>query len=102
MSLVREGAAGETRDLSEGGMGLLSSVRLERGSEVEVEVELLGGPKTDPAKLRTMAKVMWSAETDSGAHLAGLQFDGPSEEALERLRRFLDSVDDDEPSSDEG
>jgi c-di-GMP-binding flagellar brake protein YcgR len=80
---------GETRDVSEGGMGLVSSERLERGAKVSVEV-LVDGPKAgDPKTIKTMATVMWSAETDTGAYTAGLKFDGPSPEALVRLQRFL-------------
>ncbi len=78
----------ETQDLSEGGMGIVTSENLERGSVIEV---LLGGEGA-PEKIagfKTMAKVMWSAETDSGSFTAGLMFDGPDPEALERLRKFL-------------
>jgi c-di-GMP-binding flagellar brake protein YcgR len=84
---------GETRDVSEGGVGVVSSEKLEEGAQVAVEVMLDWPQAEDPASLQTMATVMWSAETDTGAYVAGLQFDGPSEEALERLRRFLASVD---------
>jgi len=84
---------GEQRDVSEGGVGVVSSEQLEEGAQVAIEVMLDLPQAEDPAALQTMATVMWSAETDTGAYVAGLQFDGPSEEALERLQRFLASID---------
>jgi c-di-GMP-binding flagellar brake protein YcgR len=84
---------GETRDVSEGGVGVVSAQKLERGAQVDVEVMLDLPTAENPSSLRTMATVMWSAETDTGAYVAGLQFDGPSEADIERLRRFLASVD---------
>jgi hypothetical protein len=89
------GQEGATQDLSEGGMGIVVSEKIEQGSVIEV---LLGGEGApdDLTGLKTMAKVMWSAETDSGAYTAGLMFDGPSPEALDRLRKFLKEHDGDE------
>jgi hypothetical protein len=79
------GKAASTQDLSEGGMGILLSEKMERGTTLEV---MIGG-STEGAGIKTMATVMWSAETDSGAFTAGLKFDGPSPEALARLREFI-------------
>jgi c-di-GMP-binding flagellar brake protein YcgR len=81
-----DGARGETRDISEGGLGLVVKKPLERGSSVEIELVLNEGAG---ASVKTMATVMWSAAADTGAHVAGLRFDGPSPEALERLKKFL-------------
>lgn len=87
----------ETRDVSEGGVGLVTGKKLERGSQVSIEVLLGGAPQaSSPAAIKTMATVMWSAETDTGAYTAGLKFDGASVEAIERLRRFLAATGEDE------
>jgi c-di-GMP-binding flagellar brake protein YcgR len=92
-----EGAqSGETRDVSEGGLGLVTGKKLERGSQVSIEVLLGGAPASAPGAIKTMATVMWSAETDTGAYTAGLKFDGASAEAVERLRRFLAATGEDE------
>ena len=89
--------SGETRDVSEGGLGLVTGKRLERGSQISIEVLLGGAPQaSSPSGIKTMATVMWSAETDTGAYTAGLKFDEASAEAIERLRRFLDSNSEDE------
>ncbi len=76
-------------------MGIVVSEKIERGSVIEV---LLGGEGAggELTGFKTMAKVMWSAETDSGAYSAGLMFDGPSPEALDRLRKFLAEHEDEE------
>jgi hypothetical protein len=86
---------GSTQDLSEGGMGVVVSQKIEQGSVIEVLLGGEGAPE-DLAGVKTMAKVMWSAETDSGAYTAGLMFDGPSPDALDRLRKFLKDHEDDE------
>lgn len=83
---------GQTVDLSEGGVGVLSTERLEEGSEVAIEVMLDLAQAEDLSSLKTMAKVMWSAQTDTGAYVAGLQFNGPNEDSIARLRRFLATV----------
>jgi c-di-GMP-binding flagellar brake protein YcgR len=84
---LQDGEEASTQDLSEGGMGIVLSRKMERGTMLEV---LIGGiGPSDPAAIKTMATVMWSAETDTGAYTAGLKFDGPSPDALERLRKFL-------------
>ena len=87
----------ETTDISESGAGLLSNIQLKHGDKVEVEVLLAPSAAADPQKsITTMATVMWSAESDSGGYTSGLKFDGPSPEAMQRLRRFLDSQGDSE------
>jgi hypothetical protein len=68
-------------------MGIVVSQKMERGATVEVMIGS-AGPDTEGG-IKTMATVMWSAETDSGAYTAGLKFDGPSADAMERLKKFL-------------
>lgn len=89
-----DGAEASTQDLSEGGMGIVLGKKVERGTTLEV---MIGGAGVEGAEgIKTMATVMWSAETDTGAYTAGLKFDGPSPDALARLRQFLK----DQPADD--
>lgn len=95
--------SGATKDVSEGGAAVVVDQALAQGDRIEVELLLaaaIASPSTSDAeakttappetgRVKTMATVMWSAETDSGAFTAGIQFDGPSAGALERLRRFV-------------
>jgi len=87
-----DGAEGSTQDLSMGGMGIVLSQKMERGTTLEVSI----GGADDQTGIKTMATVMWSAETDTGAYTAGLKFDGPSPEALDRLKKFLKEQPDEE------
>jgi hypothetical protein len=79
----------EMRDVSESGAGLVTDRQLKRGDQIEVELRLAIPDVEGPETVKTMAEVMWSAETDTGAYAAGLKFKGPSPEALARLKRFL-------------
>jgi c-di-GMP-binding flagellar brake protein YcgR len=80
-----------TRDLSEGGVAVVVSSELRAGDKLPIEVLLDEAIAERAASMRSMATVMWSAATDTGAYVAGLRFDGPSPDALDRLRRFLSS-----------
>ena len=86
-----EGASeGATRDLSEGGIAVVVTAPLAAGDKMPIEVLLDEAVAERAAAMRSMATVMWSAATDTGAYVVGLRFDGPSPEALDRLRKFLD------------
>jgi len=85
------GGEGSTRDLSESGIGLVSSEKLVAGQKLEIEVLLEAAEEERDGPLKTTATVMWSAATDTGAYSAGLQIEGASPEAVERLRKFLEA-----------
>ncbi len=86
-----DGIEGTTQDLSEGGMGVVVSSAVEKGKTLEIFIDV--PHDLEGKQIKTMATVMWSAQTDSGAYVAGLKFDGPSPDSMARLRKFLDSQD---------
>lgn len=86
-----DGIEGTTQDLSEGGMGVVVTGAVEKGRSLEILIDVPASAAGE--QIKTMATVMWSAQTDSGAYVAGLKFDGPSPDSMARLRKFLDSQD---------
>ncbi len=83
---------GATQNVSEGGVAITVGRGLEAGGRVEVELPPVDGEAgTDPVK--TMATVMWSEETDSGAFRVGLRFDPGSPHTQEHLRRLVNKLD---------
>jgi c-di-GMP-binding flagellar brake protein YcgR len=63
--------SGITRDLSEGGVGVVLDKYLPQGTIIKVKFNLLENGKEIP--IETVAKVVWCKEAEGG-YLAGLQF----------------------------
>jgi c-di-GMP-binding flagellar brake protein YcgR len=81
----------ETRDISVGGVSVLSSEALVEGSSVALSLILTQDGIEDPREepLETRATVMWSAATESGATMVGLRFVQLSPEQRAHLERML-------------
>jgi len=83
--------AGETRDLSEGGVSVILHEPLAEQSTVELSLLLtqdgIEDPHEDPFEGK--ASVMWAAPTDGGDAMMGLRFTQVQPDQLRRLQRFL-------------
>lgn len=85
----------KVRDLSEGGAGLMLRKPIPEDIEVEVFIVLAEDGIADPTQppLECRAKVMWSAEQETGQVAAGIRFVELDESAKLRVRWFLAQLD---------
>jgi hypothetical protein len=86
--------AAATKNISEGGVGVMLDEELEDGAEVSVVLFLTEDGIQDPDELpfEAQASVAWAAPSDSGMCIAGLRFRGVGVEQAARLTRFLAAV----------
>lgn len=77
---------GHTKDISEGGVCLLSENALEKGKIVKLTFLLPGGE----TEIQASGKVEWSREVSDHFYESGLSFWDTEDEAKEGIRRFFE------------
>src|SRR5580765_8427803 len=79
-----------TRDLSEGGAGLVAERSLEEGEEVALGLFLvLDDVETDTPPLWVKGRVAWTGESDDGRYTAGVRFEVITPEQTTWLKQIL-------------
>ncbi len=68
--LMPEAGAGETKDLSDGGLCIVVDKDLPRGTILELDFDV---PGNEPVKIKASAEVIWQKKTDKG-YITGLEF----------------------------
>ena len=82
-----------TRDLSEGGAGLIPDRPLKEGEELALGFFLvLDGVETETPPLWVKARVAWSGESDDGHFTAGVRFLVITDEQRAWLRQVLNQM----------
>lgn len=82
-----------TRDLSEGGAGLVTDRALIEGEEIALGLFLVVDDVEEHIPpLWVVARVAWSAEKDHGEHSAGVRFQVITDEQKQWLRQILSSL----------
>jgi c-di-GMP-binding flagellar brake protein YcgR len=93
--------AGETRDVSEGGVAVILHEALAEQSTIDVTLLLtqdgIEDANEDPFECR--ASVMWAAPTEDGQAMMGLRFTQVKPDQLVRLQRFLEMLPPSAPAS---
>jgi c-di-GMP-binding flagellar brake protein YcgR len=90
--LMLEGdtCAGETRDISMGGVSVSVDREIKENSSVELALILTQDGIEEP--FETKADVMWNAPSDSGSWMIGLRFSGLGKAHADQLQRFIDAL----------
>lgn len=83
-----------TKDVSSGGVSLLTDAALAEGQKIVVVLFLTQDGIEDPDEepFEAHATVMWSAERDKGAFTSGVRFDKVSTAQTKHLQRFLTAL----------
>jgi c-di-GMP-binding flagellar brake protein YcgR len=82
-----------TRDLSEGGAGLIPERPLKEGEELALGFFLvLDGVETETPPLWVKGRVAWSGESDDGHFTAGVRFLVITDEQRTWLRQILNQM----------
>jgi c-di-GMP-binding flagellar brake protein YcgR len=83
--------AGETRDVSEGGVAVILHEALPEQTTIDVMLLLTQDGVEDPHEdpFESKASVMWAAPTEDGQAMMGLRFTQVKPDQLKRLQRFL-------------
>jgi c-di-GMP-binding flagellar brake protein YcgR len=83
--------AGETRDLSEGGVAVILHEALDEQSTIDLTLLLTQDGVEDPHEdpFEGKASVMWAAPTEDGQSMMGLRFTQVQPDQLKRLQGFL-------------
>ena len=83
--------AGETRDVSAGGVSVMLNAVLTEGGKVELSLILTQDGIEDPDEepFETRASVMWCAGLEDGVAMSGLRFTDVTPAQRQRLERFL-------------
>jgi c-di-GMP-binding flagellar brake protein YcgR len=86
--------AGETRDISMGGVSVSLDRELKENSSVELALILTQDGIEDPDEepFETKADVMWNAPSDSGAWMIGLRFANLGKDNQDQLQRFIEAL----------
>ena len=86
--------AGETRDISMGGVSVSLDRQIEEKSSVELALILTQDGIEDPDEepFETKADVMWNAPSDSGSWMIGLRFANLNKANQGQLQRFIDAL----------
>jgi c-di-GMP-binding flagellar brake protein YcgR len=86
-----ETLAGETRDVSAGGVSVMLNAVLPEGASVELLLILTEDGIEDPDEepFETRASVMWCAGLENGVAMSGLRFADVVPAQRKRLERFL-------------
>lgn len=94
VEIAGETVSAQTRDISRGGVALLTRDPLDEGAELDITLLLtqdgIEDPNEDP--FATRASVIWAAPSDEGTCIAGLRFGELAEDQQAHLQRFLDAV----------
>jgi hypothetical protein len=85
---------GTSRDVSQGGVSVLTDARLREGGSIMITLILTedGIESAHAEALCTRATVMWAAPTDSGETMAGLRFEGLGVSGTRTLAHLLSSL----------
>ena len=84
-----------TRDLSEGGAGIVSDRPLAEGEEIALGLFLVvDDVEEHMPPLWVKGHVVWSGDLDQGAHIAGVRFDVISDEQKLWLGKVLSHLSD--------
>jgi c-di-GMP-binding flagellar brake protein YcgR len=85
-----------TRDISKGGVGLVTKVTLPESGAVEITLFLTKDGIEDPdhEPLQLVGAIQWTAEQDDGSSIGGVRFEKLSSAQEARLARFLFDLDD--------
>ena len=85
---------GTTRDVSQGGVSVVTEARLTEGGGVMLTLILTedGIESVHAEALCTRATVMWAAATDGGETMAGLRFEGLGTSGARTLAHLLSSL----------
>lgn len=87
-----------TRDLSEGGAGLVPDRALVDGEEITLGLFLVvDDVEEHMAPLWVKARVAWAVEKDHGEHSAGIRFQVISDEQKQWLRQVLTHLEEHKP-----
>jgi c-di-GMP-binding flagellar brake protein YcgR len=82
-----------TRDLSEGGAGLISDRPLEEGELVAMGLFLvLDDVESDTPPLWVKGRVAWTGENDDGKHTAGVRFEVITDQQRAWLKNVLAQI----------
>ena len=94
LDLEGEIFTGTTRDISQGGVSVLTDARLLEGAAVMVTLILTedGIESAHAEALCTRATVMWTAPTDGGETMAGLRFEALGVTGTRTLSHLLSSL----------
>lgn len=94
LEIAGETCVGETRDVSMGGISVLTDRTVEDGRELELALILTQDGVEDPNEdpFEAQARVMWSAPTDDGRSMLGLRFVALVPEQTAQLQRFLTAL----------
>ena len=86
--------AGETRDISMGGVSVAVDRKIKENSSIELALILTQDGIEDPDEepFETKADVMWNAPSDSGAWMIGLRFSNLGKAHANQLQRFIDAL----------
>jgi hypothetical protein len=87
-------SAGTTRDISQGGVSIVTDAKLLEGGSVMLTLILTedGIESAHAEALCTRATVMWTASTDSGETLAGLRFEALGVSGSRTLAALLSAL----------
>ncbi|HKP55381.1 MAG TPA: PilZ domain-containing protein [Polyangiales bacterium] len=94
IELDGEVSAGTTRDISQGGVSIVTDAELIEGAAVMLTLILTedGIESASAEALCTRATVMWTAATDSGETLAGLRFEALGISGTRTLSHLLSAL----------
>jgi hypothetical protein len=87
-------SAGTTRDISQGGVSILTDAKLIEGGSVMLTLILTedGIESAQADALCTRATIVWIASTDSGETLAGLRFEALGVSGTRTLAQLLSAL----------
>ena len=89
-----EVSAGTTKDISQGGVSIVTDAEILEGSTVVLTLILTedGIESASAEALSTRATVMWTAPMDSGGTLAGLRFEALGVSGTRTLAHLLSAL----------